>query len=100
MKGRDMNKKLAMIILAVCAVKAAAQDAKVHWTFDTLADGRTRESVSGKMDTVEGYAEEAPGVRGGGLRLDGFTACVRASGSDRVVAGDEITVEAWIALGE
>lgn len=95
-----MNNKLAVIVLAVCATSAAAQDAKVRWTFDTLADGRTRESVSGKMDVVEGYAEVAPGVRGGGLRLDGFTACVRASGPNRVITGDEITVEAWIALGE
>src|SRR5512139_3131850 len=95
-----MNKKLVVIMLALCAVKAAAQDAKVRWTFDALADGLTRESVGGKMDAVEGYAEAAPGVRGGGLRLDGFTACVRASGPDRVVTGDEITVEAWIALGE
>jgi hypothetical protein len=95
-----MNKKLALIILAVCAVKAAAQDAKVRWTFDALADGRTRESVSGKMDPLEGYAERAPGIRGDGLRLDGFTACLRAPGADRVVTADEITVEAWIALGE
>jgi hypothetical protein len=95
-----MNKKLTLIILALCAVKAAAQDAKVRWTFDALADGRTRESVSGKMDALEGYAERAPGVRGDGVRLDGFTACLRASGPDRVVTGDEITVEAWIALGE
>ena len=95
-----MNKKLALIILAVCAVNAAAQDAKVRWTFDALADGRTRESVSGKMDTLEGYADRAPGIRGDGLRLDGFTACLRAPGPDRVVTGDEITVEAWVALGE
>ncbi len=95
-----MNKTFAVIVLAACAVRAAGQDAKVRWTLDELADGRTRESVSGTMDAVEGYAEAAPGVRGGGLRLDGFTACVRAAGPDRVVTGDEITVEAWIALGE
>jgi hypothetical protein len=95
-----MNRKLAVIILAACVVSAAAQDAKVHWAFDSLGEGRTRESVSGKMDTLEGYAERAPGILGGGLRLDGFTACLRTPGPDRVVTGDEITVEAWIALGE
>jgi len=95
-----MNKGLAMILLAFCAIEAAAQDPKAHWTFETLVDGKTQEVVSGKMDTLEGYAEKAPGVRGNGLRLDGFTACVKSSGPDRVVNGDEITVEAWIALGE
>jgi len=95
-----MKKTFAVIVLALCAVEAAAQDAKVRWPFDALQNGRTRETISGKMDPVEGYAEGAPGVRGNGLRLDGFTACVRASGPDRVVTGDEITVEAWVALGE
>lgn len=95
-----MNKMLAAIILAACTIEAAAQEAKVRWSFDTLTDGRTRESVSGQMDAVEGYAERAPGVLGDGLRLDGFTACLRVPGPDRVVTGDEITVEAWIALGE
>jgi len=95
-----MNKGLAVILLAFCAIEAAAQDPKAHWTFETLVDGKTQEAVSGKMDTLEGYVETAAGVRGNGLRLDGFTACVKSSGPDRVVNGGEITVEAWIALGE
>jgi len=95
-----MNRKLAVIILAVCAVKAAAQEPKAHWSFDTLEGSRTREVVSKTLDTVEGYVEKAPGVKGNGLRLDGFTTCLRTSGQDRVVTGDEITVEAWVALGE
>jgi hypothetical protein len=95
-----MNKRLAVIILAACAAKAAAQDPKAHWTFETLDGARTQEVVSQAMDALEGYVERAPGVRGGGLRLDGFTTCLRTSGPDRVVTGDEITVEAWIALGE
>ena len=95
-----MNKKLAVIILAVCAIEAAAQDPKAHWTFETLDGSKTPEAVSRTMDTLEGYVEQAPGVRGNGLRLDGFTTCLRTSGPDRVVTGDEITVEAWIALGE
>jgi hypothetical protein len=95
-----MNKKLAVIILAVCAVKAAAQDPKARWTFETLDGSQTREVVSKAMDALEGYVEKAPGVRGDGLRLDGFTTCLKTSGPNRVVTGDEITVEAWIALGE
>jgi hypothetical protein len=95
-----MKKNLAVIILAVCAVKAAAQEPQAHWTFETLDGSKTPEVVSRTMDTLEGYVEKAPGVLGGGLRLDGFTTCLRASGPNRVVTADEITVEAWIALGE
>jgi hypothetical protein len=95
-----MKKNLAVIILAVCAVKAAAQEPQAHWTFETLDGSKTPEVVSRTMDTLEGYVEKAPGVLGGGLRLDGFTTCLRAPGPNRVVTADEITVEAWIALGE
>ncbi len=95
-----MKKTLTMLLLAGWAVTAAAQDAKVHWTFETLNESRTQEVISRAWDTVEGYVESAPGVRGLGLRLDGFTTCLRTSGQGRVVTGDEITVEAWIALGE
>ncbi|HOW84608.1 MAG TPA: LamG domain-containing protein [Candidatus Aminicenantes bacterium] len=95
-----MSKKLAVIILAVCAARAAAQEPRVSWSFETLDGARTTESVRKAADTLEGNVEKAPGVRGLGLRLDGFTTCLRAPGSDRVVTGDEITVEAWVALGE
>jgi len=95
-----MKAKLAAVILVVCTVEAAAQAPRAHWTFERLDGGRTQEAVSGNMDALEGYAEAAPGIEGSGLRLDGFTACVRSSGPGRVVTGAEITVEAWIALGE
>jgi hypothetical protein len=95
-----MSKKLAVTILVFCALKAYAQDPKAHWSFDQVEKSRTREAVSGKEDPVEGFFEKAPGVRNGGLRLDGFTACLKAAGANRIVTGKELTVEAWISLGE
>ncbi len=56
--------------------------------------------MSGRSDPLEGFFETAPGVKGAGLRLDGFTACLRTAEANRIVSGREITVEAWISLGE
>jgi hypothetical protein len=95
-----MNKKFAAIILAFGAVRAYAQDPKAYWSFEKMENRQTQEVVSGKADTLEGSFEKAPGVKGDGLRLDGFTACLKSTGSNRIVTGKEITVEAWISLGE
>ena len=95
-----MNKKLVIIFLAFCAVGAAAQDPKAYWNFDKMENRQTQEAISGKADVLEGYFEKAPGIKGDGLRLDGFTACLKTTGSNRIVSGNEITVEAWISLGE
>ncbi len=95
-----MNRKLAVILFTFVAVEAAAQSPKAYWSFDKLENRQTQEAISGKADTLEGYFEKAPGIKGDGLRLDGFTACLRSSGPDRIVTGKEITVEAWVSLGE
>jgi hypothetical protein len=95
-----MTKPLALFVLAVCTVSGYAQDPKVYWSFDKVENRQTRDAVSGRADTLEGSFGEAPGIKGSGLRLDGFTACLRTSGPERTVTGKELTVEAWIALGE
>jgi len=96
-----MSKKAVVLaILAVCALKSYAQEPKAHWSFDAIENRQTKEAVSGRSDPLEGSFETAPGVKGAGLRLDGFTACLRTAGADRIVTGREITVEAWISLGE
>ena len=59
--------------------------------------GSIRESVGNKSDRAEGFLELAGGVKGGGLKFDGFTTKVvrRASGAPALV--DAFSFEAWIA---
>jgi hypothetical protein len=93
--------KLLLLIVAFLGYYSAvlAQKESAAWSFSDIKDGISQETFSSARDTIEGNYEIAPGVSGDGIRLDGFTACVKTVGRDRVVSGNEITVEAWISLG-
>lgn len=77
-----------------------AQNPEVHWDFEKIQKGRILEKIKNKWDVLEGNYGEAPGIRGRGLRLDGFTAALRAQETKTPVPGKELTVELWLALGE
>lgn len=85
------------LVLFGCVVQA--QNPIMYWDFETNRDMTTLERVSGIADTLEGHFEEARGVAGTGIRLDGFTTCVRRSPDHVTTAGDEYSIEAWVALG-
>ncbi|MBW6533817.1 MAG: LamG domain-containing protein [Mariniphaga sp.] len=56
------------------------------------------EKISGIADTLEGNFSIVEGMKGKGLKLDGFTTCLKHDDRKMPVAGDEFTVEAWITL--
>lgn len=96
-------KKIAGIILIVLlgslTFNIQAQTPKVHWDFEKISDETCVELVSGTKDILEGNYQIAKGVSGEGIRLDGFTSLLKTEGSDRLIKGDEITIESWISLG-
>jgi len=87
-------------ILWVVGAITQAQNPRVHWNFERIDNQKTIEAIGNKQDSLEGYFGQAPGVAGGGLTLDGFTACLRATGTRQPSGLKELTVESWIALGE
>ncbi|MFA6126894.1 MAG: LamG domain-containing protein [Bacteroidales bacterium] len=91
---------LISIILAGQFTGSSAQNPLIHWNFEKMENRKTVESIGGKSDTLEGYFGTAAGVKGAGLTLDGFTACMKGTGTKPLKGLKEITVEAWIALGE
>jgi hypothetical protein len=91
---------LFLVILATSFSGSIAQNPQYHWNFENTAGRKATEIIQGGQDTLEGYFGEAPGVSGKGLTLDGFTACVKSSGTRQQKGLKEFTVEAWIALGE
>jgi hypothetical protein len=97
-------KKLYVLFLLAGLVSGlknlSAQNAQIHWDFETMSNSRTTEIIGGRMDTLEGYFGQAPGVKGKGLTLDGFTACLKSSGTRQIKGLKEFTIETWIALGE
>ncbi|MCP4453398.1 MAG: LamG domain-containing protein, partial [Planctomycetes bacterium] len=88
-----------VLVLFGCLVQVQAQSPIMHWDFEKNGDKTTVERISGIADTLEGNFEEAEGVKGTGIRLDGFTTCIRKSPDHVTTPGVAYTVEAWVALG-
>ncbi|MFO7617801.1 MAG: LamG domain-containing protein [Bacteroidales bacterium] len=98
-----MKKKYALLFSMILSAQLSglvAQSPRIHWDFESFSDRKTKEAVSGQQDTLEGYYLVNKGVNGTGLALDGFTACLKSTGTYQVKGLKEFTVEAWIALGE
>lgn len=96
-----MMKTSLMLITVMMAwtCNLNAQAPQAHWNFNKLTDGTSVEVLSGIADTLEGNIHVADGVVGNGIRLDGFTSCLKTKGNNRLIRGDEITIEAWVSLG-
>ena len=89
---------VGVVLLWISA--AAAQTPVMSWNFETLKDGKALESSTNIEDAIEGSFEQAAGVKGKGLRVDGFTTRVVREGKNIVKPGEAFTLEAWVALGE
>ena len=77
-----------------------AQNPVMQWDFETIKDGKSIEASTKIADTIEGNFEEAAGIQGKGLRLDGFTTRVIRKGENATKPGTEFTIEAWVSLGQ
>jgi len=93
--------RFAIAVIFACQINVlSAQNPQIHWSFENNANHKTVESIGGKADTLEGYFGEMAGVKGKGLALDGFTSCLKSTGTRQIKGLKEFTIEAWIALGE
>lgn len=88
--------KLSLLLPAL----GLAQQPAMQWSFEQIQDGQCVEPATGIRDSIEGNFEDAPGISGRALRFDGFTTRVVREGKDLRVPGAELTIEAWVALGE
>jgi hypothetical protein len=94
-----MKRNTVWLFLLISSV-ALCQTPVMTWDFETIKDGKLIEAATNIEDTLEGNFEEAPGVNGKGLRLDGFTTRVIRQAKDVKTPGTELTIEAWVSLGE
>ncbi|MCP4726742.1 MAG: LamG domain-containing protein [bacterium] len=92
---------IGFLFVVIFNFPVAAQDKSpiLSWDFSEINNRTTVEQQSGIADTLEGNFMTAPGIRGRGLKLDGFTTRLLHSDRNLNPPGNEITVEAWIALG-
>jgi len=96
--NRSINFLLLFFLLNFSVV-LWAQDPIMYWDFEKNVKGTSIEVVSGLADAWEGHFMEAEGVKGIGIRLDGFTTCLRHDAKNTKRPDDEFTIEAWVALG-
>jgi hypothetical protein len=119
-----LRKVIFILSLIFLLIPSFAQELKVHWNFEKIEElktkqtlkenfnpevsppiayvvsGKTMEVINKKWDSLEGNFAIAAGIKGQGIRLDGFTTSLRAKETSSVNVEDEVTVEAWVALGE
>jgi len=93
-------KRHFIVILFIIPLISKAQTPVMRWDFEKIKNRTTIESSTNISDTIEGNFEEAAGITGNGLRLDGFTTRVIRKGTDIQKPGNEFTIEAWVSLGE
>ncbi|MGC8892898.1 MAG: hypothetical protein ACP5P6_09910, partial [Candidatus Saccharicenans sp.] len=121
-----MIKRILLVVFLISCFfgVASAQHPKVYWNFEKIEKikteeklkanfnpemsppvayvitGKTQEVINGKWDSLEGSFSLANGIKGQGLRLDGFTTALRSEGTAPIKIENALSVEAWIALGE
>lgn len=89
-----------LFFLTFLAIFSFSQEPRIYWNFEKIKERKTQEVLSGKWDILEGNFSVARGVKGNGLRLDGFTTCLRGSEAAQLKDEEQLTLEAWVALGE
>lgn len=100
MKSREVIIVFLISVILCSALKAQEPKPVLSWDFSRFNNRTTIELQSGIADTLEGNFNTSPGIIGNGLRLDGFTTRLIHNDPKMPVPGDEITVEAWVSLGE
>jgi len=93
------NLVFAFLFLFLYNNLSIAQEPILSWDFNEVKNRTTLEQNSGIADTLEGNFKLAPGIKGNGLKLDEFTTRLIHSDPNMPVPGEEITVEAWVSLG-
>jgi hypothetical protein len=89
-----------LLLYIVTPLLAMGQKPIMQWDFESIRNRNIIEASTNIADTIEGNFEEAAGVTGKGLRLDGFTTRVVREDSDLIKPAKEFTIEAWVSLGE
>jgi hypothetical protein len=93
-------RRLLLIFILGLPLVAFSQKPIMQWDFESIKNRTLIENSTNIADTIEGNFEEAAGVTGKGLRLDGSTTRVIRKTSDLKKTDKEFTIEAWISLGE
>ncbi len=88
--------KLAFFVFMCQSAFSQDNSLLAHWSFDEASGNATVERVQKTEDTIQGNFSFVDGVRGKGLKFDGFTTRITRN-SDLPEIHEAVTFEAWIA---
>jgi hypothetical protein len=86
--------------MAMAHAGLAGEVPVLSWTFDGDGDIGAVQQAGERLDSLLGAVVSVPGVRGNGLKFDGFTSRLVRAAKDLPAFGPALTVEAWIAPQE
>lgn len=93
---RLLNWSLALSLLVCSPGFGQDQGLAAYWPFDEARGAATVESGKQTRDVIQGNFSFVAGVRGKGLKFDGFTTRITRN-SDLPEIHEAVTFEAWIA---
>ena len=93
-------RRLFLLLFVALPALGMSQKPIMYLDFEKVKNRKSIEASTNIADTIEGNFELVDGIKGKGLRLDGFTTRIVRKGSELKQANKEFTLEAWVSLGE
>ena len=91
--------RLVMSLVLLTGVSFAQSSEPVaKWSFEEITGSTIKDSVRGTEDKIGGLYKLVPGVKGKGLRFDGYTTHIVRKAKDVPELSTAFTLDAWVAL--
>ncbi len=97
-RGFKLALPFCISLMSAHSAPAAQEDLLAWWSFDEGKGGTAIDTASQTADPLTGDFRYVEGVRGTGLKCDGFTTCVTRRAKDAPELGDAFTIQAWVAV--
>ena len=85
------------LISLIISQSSYSQKLTCCWSFDSIQKGLVTDEASNVIDTIKGNFELVDGVKGKGLKCDGFTTRIIGQADKAPVISGAFSVEAWVA---
>jgi len=102
---RENNRHDILLILLILGIfffcessSGLDENPAAWWTFSPGPENSVEETVSGTQDTILGNFRFVRGIKGNGLKFDGYTTAIIHEGSSIADLDGPFSIEAWIAL--
>ena len=95
---RVQNISVLVILLTIPVIVRCQDKTWQLWQFEDSGNRYINESVKQTNDTIEGNYRFIKGIKGNGIKFDGFTTVIRHQPSKEERLSGSFSSEAWLAL--